>query len=138
MIAMRSVSKFLYAFNAIFLAAGAVVHAASFPKAFSVLDASKMSAFFAGAFKGLWLGDSVSLFFLALIFGLVAVSPISARRPLILVLALMLLALAGSIYATMGSFFAGHILLLSGISTLVACGLHPRMPVSATGHEAGQ
>jgi hypothetical protein len=57
---MRAATRFLLAFAALCLAAGGAAHAVAFPKAAQVIDGSNLPAFFASAFKGLWLSDSAS------------------------------------------------------------------------------
>jgi hypothetical protein len=121
---MRAATRILLAFAALCLAAGGATHAVAFPKAAMVIDGSNLSAFFASAFKGLWLSDSASLFASALAFGFIAARPGSAARPLILLLALAPLASAAMIYATMGNFFAGHLLLLASAAALLGGALH--------------
>lgn len=117
-------ARLLLAFAALCLAAGSAAHAVAFPKAAPVIDGSNLPAFFAGAFKGLWLSDSASLFALALAFAFIATQPSSAARPLILLLALAPLASAALIYTTMGSFYAGHLLLLASAAALLGGALH--------------
>ena len=116
---VRPVSRFLFAFSALCLAAGSTVHAVAFPKAAGVVSRSNLPSFFASAFKGLWLSDSASLFALALVFGFIATRPHSATRLLAVLLGLVPLASAVSIYSTMGNFFAGHVLLLASGAALL-------------------
>lgn len=95
------------------------MHTMAYPKATAVLDDSTLAAFFAAAFKGLWLGDSVYLLWLALVLSTIAAWPRLASRALVLILALGPLASAVALYATMGNFFAAHLLLLAGALALV-------------------
>ena len=101
------------------MAAGGCLHGVAFPKAAGVLSQSNLPDLFVAAFKGLWLSDSATLLSLALVFGFMALRPDSVNRPLTLLLGLVPLASAVCIYSTMGNFFAGHILLLSGGAVLL-------------------
>ena len=117
---VRPASRFLFALSALCMAAGSFVHALAFPKAAGVVSRSNLPYFFAAAFKGLWLSDSASLFTLALVFSFIAMRPHSATRPLAVLLGLVPLASALSIYSTIGNFFAGHVLLLASGAALLA------------------
>ena len=117
-------ARALLAFTALCLAAGSAAHAVAFPGAAPVIDGSNLPAFFTGAFKGLWLSDSATLFALALAFAFIATQPSSATRLLIVLLALAPLASAALIYMTMGSFYAGHLLLLASAAALLGGALH--------------
>ncbi len=112
---MRFSPRLLLAFSSLCLAAGGAVHALAFPKAAMVAEHSTLPAFFTAAFKGLWLSDSASCVALAIAFGSIAACPRIASRSLIVLLALAPLAFAGVIFATMGNFFAGHLMLLAGV-----------------------
>jgi hypothetical protein len=87
--------------------------------------------FFGATFKGLWLSESASLFCLALVFGVIVAKPCVAARRLVLVLALAPLACAVLIYATVGSFFAAHLLLFASAAALVGGTLHGEAPSQA-------
>ena len=114
------------------MAAGGYLHSISFPKAAGVLSRSNLPDLFAAAFKGLWLSDSATLLGLALVFGFMALRPHSVTRPLTLLLGLVPLACALCIYSTMGNFFAGHILLLSGSAVLLGGALQRERQPSAS------
>jgi len=86
----------------------------------SDLDHSSLTAFLTGALKGLWLCDSVNSLWLALLLGTIVAWPRLAGRGLVMMLALGPVANAVAIYATMGNFFAGHLLLFSGALALAA------------------
>jgi hypothetical protein len=121
---MRVASRLFLALGSLCLAAGGAIHALAFPKAATVAEHSTLPAFFSAAFKGLWLSDSVSSVALALAFGSIAANPRMASRSLIVLLALAPLAYATAIFATMGNFFAGHLMLLAGIAALIGGALH--------------
>ncbi len=113
-------SRLLIAFSALCLLAGSAVHGLAFPKASDTVAQSNLPPFFVGALKGLWLSDSATLFTLALVFGFVAARPEAASTPLLVLLGLVPLASALSIYAMMGNFFAGHVLLAASGAVLLA------------------
>jgi hypothetical protein len=111
--------RLLLAFGWLCLAAGGAVHALAFPKAATVVEQSTLPVFFSAAFRGLWLNASVSSVAFALAFGSIAAFPHMASRSLVVLLALAPLAFAATILATMGNFFAGHLMLLAGTAALV-------------------
>ena len=121
---MRFVPRILLAFSSLCLAAGGAVHALAFPKAATVAEHSTLPVFFSAAFKGLWLSDSVSSVAFALAFGSIAAFPHMASRSLVVLLALAPLACAAAIFATMGNFFAGHLMLLAATAALFGGALH--------------
>jgi hypothetical protein len=138
--AMRFVARLLLAFSSLCLASGGVVHALAFPKAATVAEHSALPAFFSAAFNGLWLNDSVASVALALAFGSIAAFPGMASRSLVLLLALAPLAFATAIFATMGNFFAGHLMLLAGTAALIGGALHryaAKHPVGSVGPSHG-
>jgi len=102
---------------------GGVIHAAAFRKALMALGASNLPAFYAGSSKGLWLADSATLLILAAIFGVVAVRPSAASRPVVLLVALIPAATAVLLYMFLGNFFAGHLLLAIAVLAIVGCQL---------------
>lgn len=124
--AVRRVPSLLLAFSALCLASGALVHALAYEKAAAIAEHSTLPSFFAAAFKGLWLSDSVASATLALAFGLIATFPGTAARSVVVLLALAPLAIAVALFATMGNFFAGYLMLISGGAALIG-GLLPRL-----------
>jgi len=120
----RFAPRLLLAFTSLCLAAGGAVHALAFPNAATVAEHSTLPRFFSAAFKGLWICDSITSVALALAFGLIAAFPGMASRSLVVLLALAPLAFATAIYATMGNFFAGHLMLLAGTVALIGGALH--------------
>jgi hypothetical protein len=125
---MRFAPRILLAFSSLCLAAGGTVHALAFPKAATMADHSTLPAFFSAAFKGLWLSQCVASVALALAFGSIAAFPGMASRSLVVLLALAPLAFATAIFATMGNFFAGHLMLLAGTAALIGGALHRYAP----------
>ena len=116
---MRIVSRCLLAVSALLLAGGGLAHALAYARASAVAEQSTMPKFFAAAFRGLWLSDALSSMVLALIFGLIALRPAMATRPLIMLMAASPIAVAVAIFCTMGNFYAGYLLLLSGTAALL-------------------
>ena len=120
---MRFAPRLLLAFSSLCLAAGGAVHALAFPKAATVSEHSTLPQFFSAAFNGLWLCDSITSVALALAFGSIAAFPGIASRWLVMLLALAPLACATAIFATMGNFFAGYLMLVAGTvpSSVASC-----------------
>ena len=139
---MRISSRPFMALAALCLATGGAVHALAYPKAAAIAENSALPRFFSAAFEGLWLSDAASSISFALAFGAIAVWPRLASRALVVLLALAPLASAATIYATMGSFFAGHLMLLAGSAVLIGGALHrhptfgPRGPLGGDGDAA--
>ena len=121
---VRLAPRLLLGFSALCLASGASVHTLAYQKAAGIAEHSTLPAFFVAAFKGLWLSDSLTCSGLALTIGAIAVFPRMASRSLVMLLAVMPLASAMVILATMGKFFAGYVMLLSSVTTLVGGALH--------------
>lgn len=95
-----------------FLAAtGAAIHAAPFNRALAAIGAANLKPFYANSFKALWLGDSTTLLIVAVLFAMIAARPSVATRPVVMLLALIPAAVAILIYAFLGGFFAGHLLM---------------------------
>jgi len=83
-----------------------------------------MPKFFAAAFKGLWLSDSLSSLALALVFAAIALVPRLATKPLIVLIAVGPIAVAIAIFVTMGNFYAGYLTMLAGMAALSGAVLH--------------
>ena len=90
--------RLLLAFSSSLMAFGGTMHALAFHRTLSAIAASKLAPFFGNTLKLLWLGDSATMFVLAAIFGLLAVRPAVATRPLVLLVALVPAATAVLIY----------------------------------------
>lgn len=115
----KHLPRILLGSSAAALAAGGLVHAAAFPGAVRVIAAANLPAFYANAYEALWLSDSATLMGLALVFGFIAARPSTSMRRIILLLALTPAASAVLIYAFMGSFFAGHLLVASALAAIM-------------------
>jgi hypothetical protein len=114
------VSRLLLAFAALLMALGGFVHAAAFSKARDQLATTSMPPFFTSSFKALWLADSTTMASLMLIFGLIALRPDLASRPVTALLALVPAAIAVLIYVFVGNFFAGHMLMATAAAVIAA------------------
>jgi hypothetical protein len=112
--------RLLLVLSAVLLVAGAVSHAAAFSKVLTVIGAAGLPRFYSGSFKALWLGDSATLFLLAAVFCLIAARPTSASRSVMVLVALIPAAMSALLYAFLGNFFAGHLLLAVAVFALVA------------------
>lgn len=103
--------RLLLAVSSMLAAAGAVIHAAPFNRALSAIRVANLKPFYANSFKALWLGDSTTLFTVAVLFALFAARPSVATKPVVLLVALIPGAVAVLIYVFLGNFFAGHLLM---------------------------
>ena len=100
---------------------GATMHTAAFPRAASVIDAAHPPALFGPTLKELWLCNSVNVVAFALLFGCAAMRPSMVPRLLVLLFTAILFVLAGLVYATVGSFVAGHLLAAAGTAATLGC-----------------
>jgi len=124
--------SFLLAVSAALQMVGAFVHAGAFKHASAAFAESNLRAFFGNSSKALWLGDSTTLFITALLCGLVALRPSAATKPVVMLLAFIPAATAILIYVFLGSFFAGHLLLVSGAAIFFAGLQFPGAKVQTT------
>jgi hypothetical protein len=125
---MRLAPRFLLAFSSLCLAAGGVIHALAFPKASTVADHSTLPPLFLAAFKALWLFDSINSVAFALVFGSIAAFPGMASGSLVMLLACAPLAVAVAVFATMGNFVPGYVMLVAGTAALIGGGLRRKHP----------
>jgi hypothetical protein len=105
------IPRSLLALASLLSAAGGAMHSAAFRKAVTAIDASGLTAFYAGSSKGLWLADAATLFVLAMLFGVAAARPSTATGPFLILVALIPAGTAIMLYTFLGNFFAGHLLL---------------------------
>lgn len=68
------IPRFLLALSAFLAAAGAEIHAAPFDRALAAITAANLRPFYGNSFKTLWLGDSTTLFMVAVLFAFIAAS----------------------------------------------------------------
>ena len=120
------VSRLLLAASAAICAFGSVMHAVAYvAKARASIVSSNLSPLLAAEFKALWLADSTTLMTLAVIFGFIAVKPAPANKMLTLLLAIVPAAIAALLYAYLGAFYAGHMLLAASAMVIVAGAIMP-------------
>lgn len=113
-------ARFLLALASLLFLAGAVLHAVTIKRTLSAIDrASNLTPFLAKSFKMLWIADSTTMFILALVFGLIAVQPSAASRPVVVLLGVVYATMAVLVYLFLGDFFAGHILLAGATAVLI-------------------
>jgi hypothetical protein len=112
--------RLLLACSSFLSAAGGALHAAAFGKALPAISASNLPRVYEGSSKALWLADSAVLFIVAAVFGLIAIRPSTATRPVVLLVALIPAATAALIYTFLGNFFAGHVLVAIAALALFA------------------
>jgi hypothetical protein len=117
--------RLFLALASLLMGLGAYVHASAFSKARAALATTAMTPFFTGSFKALWLADSTTMASLTLLFGLIAVRPHLASKPVIALLALIPAAIGILIYTFVGNFFAGHMLTATAAAVLLAAAMLP-------------
>lgn len=121
-----TISRWALVMSGAILATGASMHGLAYRKASAIAEQSTLPPFFQAAFKGLWLGDSLSFLTLALVLVCIAASPRLASTPLILLLALVPLGCAVSMFSTMGGFFGAYVMLVAAAAAFLAAALRPR------------
>jgi hypothetical protein len=112
--------RFLLGFSAVLSVVGGTMHALAFQNALVVIDASSLPRFYAGSAKGLWLADSAILFILAGSFALIAAKPVTATRLPLIALSFVPAATAAMLYTFLGTFYAGHLLLVIAALAFIA------------------
>jgi len=135
---MRMPARLLLGLAALIMLAGGAFHGLAYPKAVAMIGASDLAGRSAAIYKGLWLNDAAVVMLIGLIYLAVASKPVLATKMMLLFLSALPLAGALSIYATVGNFLPGHLLLASAIMAAVAA-LVPdsRAAPVATGLPAG-
>ena len=112
--------RLLFAFSAVVLLLGGLMHAAAFGKAVSAVSASDLPPFYGNSLKGLWVIDAATLLILSLAFGCLAVRPALANRPIVILLALIPAATAFFLYKFIGNFLPAHMLAAAAAAALLA------------------
>jgi hypothetical protein len=112
--------RFLLAFAALMMAAGAVIHTAAFGRAARVIASANLPPFFAGSFRALWLADSTTMLALGAVCGVVAAKPSAGSRPVVMLIGLVYAALTAFTYGFIGNFFAAHMVLAISGAILIA------------------
>ena len=111
--------RLLFAFSAVVLLLGGLMHAAAFNKAVGAVAASDLSPFYGNSLKGLWLIDAATLMILAVAFGCLAARPALANRPIVICLAIIPGATAFFLYKFIGNFLPAHMLVAAAAAALV-------------------
>lgn len=124
--------RLMLAVAAALLLAAMVLHTMAYSRATTALDATALPAFFVGAFKSLWLIDSVMCGVLGVLYLAVAWKPALGVRAAMALLALMPALTAGIIYAIVGNFFAAHVLLAAAALALAAAWPRQTIPERPT------
>lgn len=119
-------SRFLLGFSSFLLLIGGIAHAAAFDRAVTAIAASTLSPSIGNSFKALWLADSATVIVLAAAFGLAAARPSMATGPMVALCALIPAATAALIYTFVGTFYAGHLLLVAAAAAFLAGIRFPR------------
>src|SRR5882724_1931377 len=122
---MKLLGRILLAFSAIVLAVGAWIHTAGFNRMSAGLTKSDLNPFLGRGFKVLWLQDSTIAIVLAIVFGVVAIQPAAASKPVIVLLTIVPVITAALTYYFIGNFFGGHIFLVAGIAAILGRLLYP-------------
>lgn len=113
------IPRLLLAIASLLMLAGSASHAGAFPRALAAVAASDLAPFFANSLEVLWLADSTTMLVVGSTFGLLAVRPSLAGRPVVIALGMIPAATGALIYTFLGGFFAGHLLLVT--AALAVC-----------------
>ena len=116
--------------SAIFGIGGALHAAAFFSSAGRRIDGAALPAFMRAELKVLWLADSTTLISLALVYGFLAANPRRGDGPTVALVALIPGATTLLLYAYLGPFYAGHLLLAGTAMAAAAGALLARSPQS--------
>jgi hypothetical protein len=115
------ISRLLLATAAAIFAFGGAMHAVAYvAKASPSISSANLPPFLGAEFKVLWLADSTTLMALALVFGFIAAVPTSASKAVIILLAMIPASTTALLYAFLGPFYAGHMLLAASTMAFVA------------------
>jgi hypothetical protein len=97
------------------------MHGVTIRRTLAAIDrVSNLTPFLSKSFKMLWIADATTMGILALVFGLIAVQPTAASRPVVVLLGLVYVTVAILVYVFLGNFFAGHLLLAGALAVLLA------------------
>jgi len=81
---------------------------------------------YADDFRVLWLADSATLLIVAIILAMLAVRPAAASRGVAIAVAAVPGATAVLLYAFVGNFYAGHLLLATAVAAALAAAFRER------------
>jgi hypothetical protein len=116
----KGLPRILLVLAAFLLAGGGAVHALAFRKALPVIAGSNLPAFYANACKALWLSDATTLIAAGLFYLIVAARPSIASGTAVALVALVPASTAVLIYAFVGNFLPGHILIAASVLAVIA------------------
>ena len=122
---MKTLSRILLAISAIVLLFGAWIHTSAFGRVSDAVAKSDLPPFLGKGFKTLWLQDSGLQIILAIVFGVLAIRPPAATRPIVLIIALIPTTTALLIYYFIGNFIGGHVFLAVAIAAILGGLLYP-------------
>jgi hypothetical protein len=114
------IPRILLAISSAILLLGSVMHTSAFKKVIGVVAASNLPAFYGNALKALWLIDSITLAIMGLVFAVIAMRPVNAKRSLILLLGLIPAGTSILLYTFIGMFIPAHMLLVAAILIFIA------------------
>lgn len=123
---MRYIPRALLAMAAAIFAFGSVMHALAYESSLARVEATGLPRFLVTELKVLWLADSSTLLAAAIVFGYLAAKPAAASRLVIALIALVPLGTTVLLYALLGPFYSGHMLLAACVMIFAAAALLPR------------
>jgi hypothetical protein len=115
------IPRLLLATASAIFAFGGTMHAVAFiAKGLPSINGSNLPHFLRAEIKVLWLADSTTLTGMALVVGFIAAKPASASKAMIMLLAAIPASTTALLYAFLGPFYAGHMLLAASAMVFVA------------------
>jgi hypothetical protein len=128
---MKPKSRILLALAVLIFGFGAAMHAyAYFAKTSWEITASNLRPLLASEFRVLWLADSTTLSAMAVVCAFLTIRPTAASGTVVALLALVPAATTALLYGFLGPFYAGHLLLVGSIMTLLAGVLKARESIA--------
>ena|ERR1051325_3125184 len=116
---MKMLSRILLWFSAIVFAVGTWIHSSAFGRMSAAVANSDLPSFLGSGFRTLWVQDSVIQIVLAIVFVVVGIRPSAARKPIIILIALIPMTTAVLIYCFIGNFIGGHIFLTGALAAIL-------------------
>jgi len=131
----QTASRILLAATSLVLIAGAVFHTSAFGKVVAAVRVSNLAGFYGSGLKMLWIGQSVTLLILSVIYASAAIRPAIAPRPLLAALALFPASTAILLFLFFGAFFPSCLFLTCAVLASVAAVLSVSMTSAGSPHE---
>jgi hypothetical protein len=119
-------ARTLLAAAALILIGSAGLHASAYGTVNAGVAASGLSPLLGNAYRALWISDSTTGAVLGLVVVMLAVWPALATRATVLTLALIPAATAVCIYAFLGPFPPGHLMITAAALMALAATVPPR------------